>query len=713
MYEKTSLSLGGRELSIETGRMAKQADGAAMVRYGDTVVLVTACSERTPKDTSFLPLMCDYREYTYAAGKIPGGFFKREGRPTEKEILTSRLIDRPIRPLFASHYRCETQIVAMVLSAEPEINPDVVAMVGASAALHCSDIPFEHVLGAVRVGLIDGQLTINPTLPEIERSDLNLIISATDEAVLMVEAGAREVTEDQMIDALEFGHNACREIIRAIRDLGSRQNIERRKVEPLQTNPEVEEKVSRHATDKIKRALQTAGSDGKIASETLMREYLDETLELFPEEEDEQRADAASAFGRVKEQIFRDIVLNQRTRPDGRAFDQIRTVTSEVSLLPRTHGSALFTRGETQALVTVTLGTSEDSQRIDDLTGDSSKSFMLHYNFPPFSVGEVRFLRGPGRREIGHGALAERAILPVLPSDEQFPYTIRIVSDILESNGSSSMATVCGGIMALQDAGVPIRQPVAGVAMGLVKEGERYAVLSDIAGVEDHYGDMDFKVAGSKDGITALQMDIKIGGVTRQIMSEALRQAREGRLFILDRMAETLTASREKISQFAPRITTINIPVDKIGGVIGPGGKVIRGITEEFGVKIDIEDDGSVRIFATDGEAADAAIRRIEEITATAQEGKTYLGKVVKVVDFGAFVEILPGTEGLLHISEIANRHIPNIRDEVRVGDKILVKVLKVDATGKIRLSRRAVLDEQANPRGPESDEKRGPRQPA
>ena len=700
MSKKVNLPIGGRELSIETGKMAKQADGAAMVRFGDTVVLVTACSDREPREgLNFLPLTCDYREYTYAAGKIPGGFFKREGRPTEKEVLTSRLIDRPLRPLFPDNFRCETQVIAMVLSAEADSNPDVLAIVGASAALYLSDIPFHDPIGAVRVGLIDDQFVINPTYLELERSLLNLVIVATEKAIAMVEASAREISEEKVVEALEFGHQAIRQIIGKIKEITtqSRGGEElaagwKRAVDPVASDPEVERIVEEKASEKILDALYVRD---KLLGETKMEGYRAEILDLVSKEDEELRSQAGKAFGRLKERIFRREILEKRQRTDGRAFDAIRAITGEVALLPRTHGSALFTRGETQALATVTLGTADDVQRVDDLTGESTKKFMLHYNFPPFSVGEVKFLRGPGRREIGHGALAERAILPVLPTETEFPYTIRVVSDILESNGSSSMATVCGAIMALQDAGAPIRAAVAGVAMGLVKEGDQYAILSDIAGFEDHYGDMDFKVAGSEQGITALQMDIKIGGVTREILSQALQQAKEGRLHILKKMAETIAAPRKDISAFAPRILSLRIPVEKIGAVIGPGGKMIRSIIDQTGVKIDVEDDGTVKVASIDSEAAEKAIQIIESIVATAEVGKTYLGKVMKVVDFGAFVEILPGTEGLLHISEIAERRIREVRDEIKTGDKILVKVLNIDAPNKIRLSRRAVLEDQ------------------
>ena len=681
-------------MSIETGKLAKQADGSAMVQYGDTIVLVTACAKSKPREgIDFLPLTCDYREYTYAAGKIPGGFFKREGRPTEKEILTSRLIDRPIRPLFPEHFRCETQIIAMVLSADPETNPDMLALVGASAALTVSDIPFRCPIGAVRVGLTNDELILNPTFAQLDQSLLNLIVVGTEESVVMVEASAREVPEEKMVEALEFGHRSIREIIAKVRELPSSPNRVKRSDEPSPGfDSEIQRVVETNGRQKILDALNTPG---KLISERKMDAHREETMQLFPEDDQDKRTQAAQIFDDLKGRVFRHQLLLEKKRPDGRAFNEIRPITTEVALLPRTHGSALFTRGETQGLVTVTLGTDQDAQRLDDLRGELSKKFMLHYNFPPFSVGEVAFLRGPGRREIGHGVLAERAVLPILPSESDFPYTIRIVSDILEANGSSSMATVCGAVMALQDAGVPIGRPVAGIAMGLIKEGADYIILSDIAGFEDHYGDMDFKVAGSSRGITALQMDIKIAGITREILSEALQQAREGRLHILEKMAETIAEPRATISPFAPRITTLQIPVDKIGAVIGPGGKMIRSIIDQTGVKIDIEDDGTVKIASMDGEAAKRAIQIVEEITATAEVGKTYLGKVMKVVDFGAFVEILPGTEGLVHISEIAERHIRDIRDEIQMGDQIMVKVLNVDGQNKIKLSRRAVIDDE------------------
>lgn len=693
MSETVSLSLGDRELSIEIGKVAKQAHGAAFLRYGDTTVLVTACSDAEPREgLSFFPLTCDYRENNYAAGKIPGGFFKREGRPTEKEILTCRLIDRPVRPLFPENFRCETQIIAMVLSAEPEVNPDVIAINGASAALYLSDIPFLNPIGAVRVGRIDGQFVTNPTYPQLETSDLNMIVVGTQEAIVMVEAMGREVKEDQIVEAIEYGHQAVRRITDSIKELGSRLNITKRTVEPATFDPELARRVEDKATSNVEDALHT---QDKAASEQKMKACRKELVEELAADDEEKGAQVKALFDQLKEKMFRRSLLEKKQRLDGRAFNKIRAISGEVSLLPRAHGSALFTRGETQALVTVTLGTGEDVQRLDDITGESSKSFMLHYNFPPFCVGEVAFLRGPSRRSIGHGVLAERAISTVLPNESDFPYTIRVVSDILESNGSSSMATVCGAVLALQDAGVPISTSIAGIAMGLVKDGDDYAILSDIAGFEDHYGDMDFKIAGSAEGITALQMDIKITGVTGKILSETLAQAKEGRLHILEKMAEAIAKPRSDISSFAPKITTMNIPVSKIGAVVGPGGKMIRSIIEETGVKIDIEDDGTIKIASSSGEAAQRAIELIKELTATAEIGKNYMGKVKKVVDFGAFVEILPRTEGLLHISEISEEHIQDIRTEVRMGDKFLVKVLNVDDQGKIRLSRRAVLQEE------------------
>lgn len=693
MIERVSVTIGGKELSLEVGRLAKQADGAVYVRYADTAVLVTACSEKEGRtDVGFLPLTVDYREYTYAAGKIPGGFFKREGKPTEKEVLTSRLIDRPLRPLFPEGYTSETQVIALVLSADLENNPDVISIVGASTALYTSPIPFSKPIGAVRIGLVDGQLVINPTNSQLKQSQLNLVVAGTEEAIVMVEAGAEEVSEEVIVDALDFGHAAIKQIVAAQKELYEKLNVKKREAVRKEPDAELYKQIEEKYSGAIGEALHTKG---KLASYGKLDEIKQSIIEAIPEEEEEKRAQASGMFTQVLEKVFRNEVLNLRKRPDGRAFDQVRPIGCEVSLLPRTHGSALFTRGETQALVTVTLGTAEDEQRLDALEGDISKRFMLHYNFPPFSVGEVSFLRAPGRREIGHGALAERAILSVIPPEEKFPYTIRIVSDILESNGSSSMATVCGGILALMDAGVPIKAPVAGVAMGLVKEDNNYAILTDIAGAEDHHGDMDFKVAGSRTGITALQMDIKISGVTRQILSEALEQAKRGRLHILDKMLEAISVPRPELSSYAPRIITIQIPTSKIGEVIGTGGKTIRGIVEQTGAKIDIQDDGRVSIASVDAESAQKAIKIIKDLTEEAEIGKNYLGRVVRLADFGAFVEIFPGTDGLLHISEVAEHRIKNIRDELKMDQQILVKVIGIDDQGKIRLSRKAVLREQ------------------
>jgi polyribonucleotide nucleotidyltransferase len=692
MSHKVEIDLGGRQITLETGRMAKQANGAVVVRSGDSVVLVTACMAEEPKpNAGFFPLTVDYREYTYAAGKIPGGFIKREGRPSEKEILTSRMIDRPVRPLFPEGFLYETQIIGMVLSADPEQDPNSLAIAGAGAALAISDIPFEHILGAVRVGMVKGVYTANPTYSEGRESKLNIIVAATDSGIVMVEAGAQQASEEEVIGAIDFGHTCCKKIAAAICELVTKVGKPKRVFTPPVLDQALYDQIFGEVREKLADALNTQKYP-KLESQSRAAELKKQVLEGLPEE---KRDEGKKIYSALKERIFRDEMLKNRRRPDGRAFDQIRQITIDTSVLPRTHGSSLFTRGETQALVTVTLGTKDDEQRIELLEpGEASKRFMLHYNFPPFSVGEVGFMRGAGRREIGHGALAERALLPLIPDDSGFPYTMRVVSDILESNGSSSMATVCGASMALMDAGVPLPAHVGGVAMGLVKEGDDYAVLTDIAGAEDHYGDMDFKVAGTRDGITALQMDIKVPNVTAVIMREALEQARQGRLFILDKMLEALPGPRPNMSQYAPRIYTIHIPTDKIRDVIGPGGKVIRGIIEQTGVKIDVEDDGTVHVSSADEAAANKALRIIADITATAEVGKTYLGKVVRLVDFGAFVEIFPGTDGLLHISEIAENRVREVRDELKEGDQILVKVLALEGN-KIKLSRKAVLREQ------------------
>jgi polyribonucleotide nucleotidyltransferase len=692
MSYTVEIDLGGRQITLETGRMAKQANGAVVVRCGDSAVLVSACMSEEPKpNAGFFPLTVDYREYTYAAGKIPGGFIKREGRPSEKEILTSRLIDRPVRPLFPEGFLNETQIIAMVLSADPEQDPNSLAVVGAGAALAISDIPFHHVLGGVRVGMVKGEYLANPTYSEGRESKLNIIVAATEGGIVMVEAGAQQASEQEVIGAIDFGHTCCKKIAAAVRELVAKVGKPKRVYEAKQLDQTLYDQISAQLREPLIDALNTEKYP-KLESHSRVAALKAQAIGALPEEQQEE---GKKIYEALKERIFRDEMLKHHRRPDGRAFDEIRAITIETGVLPRTHGSALFTRGETQALVTVTLGTKDDEQRIELLEpGEASKRFMLHYNFPPFSVGEVGFMRGPGRREIGHGALAERAILPLIPPDTTFPYTLRVVSDILESNGSSSMATVCGASLALMDAGVPLPAHVGGVAMGLVKEGDEYAVLTDIAGAEDHYGDMDFKVAGTRDGITALQMDIKVPNVTAAIMHEALEQAHRGRLYIIDKMEAAIQQPRANMSQYAPRIYTINIPTDKIRDVIGPGGKVIRGIIEQTGVKIDVEDDGTVHVSSADEAAANKALQIIGDITAVAEVGKTYLGKVVRLVDFGAFVEIFPGTDGLLHISEIAENRVREVRDELKEGDQILVKVLALEGN-KIKLSRKAVLREQ------------------
>ncbi|HZQ53380.1 MAG TPA: polyribonucleotide nucleotidyltransferase [Bryobacteraceae bacterium] len=693
MPHTVEIDLYGSKVSIETGKVAKQANGSVVVRSGDSVVLVTACANEKPKPgASFFPLTVDYREYTYAAGKFPGGFIKREGRPSEKEILTSRLIDRPVRPLFPEGFSCETQIIAMVLSADPEHDPGVLAIVGAGAALAISDIPFHHVLGGVRVGLIKGTYRANPSYEETKDAKLSIIVAGTEEGIVMVEAGANEASEAEVIDAIEFGHDCCKKIAAGIRELVKAAGKTKREYNSPAINQEMLAKISGAVRSELSDALNTE-KHGKLESYSLVDQAKEKAVALYTEEA--EQSEAGKTFDYLKERIFRDEMLKDRRRPDGRAFDQIRPITCEVSVLPRTHGSAIFTRGETQALVTATLGTKDDEQRIELFDpSETSKRFMLHYNFPPFSVGEVGFMRGPGRREIGHGALAERALSPVIPDEKDFPYTLRIVSDILESNGSSSMASVCGGTLALMDAGVPIPAPVVGIAMGLVIEGDSYAVLTDIAGAEDHYGDMDFKVAGTRDGITALQMDIKVPTVSTKVLREALEQARKGRLEILGKMEATISKPRTQLSQYAPRIYSTKIPTDKIRELIGPGGKVIKGIIDQTGVKIDVSDDGTVNIFASDGQSASRALQMVSDIAAVAEVGKTYLGKVVRIADFGAFVEIFPGTDGLLHISEISESRIKNVRDELKEGDQILVKVLALEGN-KIKLSRKAILKEQ------------------
>ncbi len=692
MVKKIELDFHGRPLSIEIGRVAKQADGAALVRYGETVVLVTAVAAKELKlDTDFFPLTVDYQEKTFAAGKIPGGFFKREGRPSEKEILTCRLIDRSIRPLFSDGLRCETQVIATVLSADRENDPDVVAMLGASAALHVSDIPFNGPLAGVRIGRIEGRWVINPTQSQLQESDTDIFLSGSRGAIVMVEGGARMVPEDEILEALFTGHEAIQPLLEIQEEIRREAGKAKRQVPLAELNGAVVRRVQDLALAELKRAIEIPE---KLERYRRIAEIKDEVVAKALAEFPEKQKDIKGAFEELKRNCFRGLIIHQERRIDGRGLKDIRPVTCEVEVLPRTHGSALFTRGETQALVVTTLGTASDEQRVDALLGEHYKKFMLHYNFPPFSVGEVKFLRGPGRREIGHGNLAERALLPVLPAEESFPYTVRIVSEILESNGSTSMATVCGGSLALMDAGVPVSAPVAGIAMGLIKEGEHVRVLSDILGDEDHLGDMDFKVAGTPDGVTSLQMDIKISGVNRDIMRQALYQAREGRMHILGIMGSTMASHRANVSGHAPRIITIRVKPDKIREIIGPGGKVIRGIIEATGVKMDVEDDGTVMIASSDEAAAKKAIEMVQRIAAEAEIGKIYKGTVRKIVDFGAFVEILPGTDGLIHISQLAPERVRKVTDVLKEGDEVMVKVLEIDRQGKIRLSRKEALQE-------------------
>jgi polyribonucleotide nucleotidyltransferase len=692
--ERVEMALGRHTLSIETGKMAKQADGAVVIRLGDTVVLATACAQREPRvGVDFLPLTVDYREGNYAGGKIPGGFFKREGRPNEKEVLTSRMIDRPLRPLFPEGYACETQVIGLLLSADLENDSDTLAIIGASTALYISDIPFERPVGAVRVGYWDGACVVNPAMADLKaKSSLNLLVAGTEDAIVMVEASAQEVPEAVMAQALVEGHNVIKQIVALQKELRAKAGKAKRVLVKKTIEPQIVAAIEAAITEPLLAAVR---HKGKIESYAKMKKVKDDYLASLTEEQAELKAAVPAVYDGLREKLLKREIFENGHRLDGRRFDEVRQITSEVGVLPRTHGSALFTRGETQALVTVTLGTSEDSQIIDTVQeAEYRKRFMLHYNFPPFSVGEVKFLRGPGRREIGHGVLAERSLREMLPPEDVFPYTIRIVSDILESNGSSSMASVCGGTLALMDAGVPIKNPVAGVAMGLVMEGGRHQVLTDIAGEEDHYGDMDFKVAGTRTGITALQMDIKVDGLAPSLMAGALEQARAGRVHILDRMLEALAQPRTEISPYAPRILTIRVPVDKIRDIIGPGGKMIRSIVERTGCKIDVEDDGRVSIASIDESAARKAIAIIEELTAVPELNKSYLGKVVRVVEFGAFVEILPGTDGLLHVSEMAHHRVNNVHDEVKEGDQVLVKVVSIDPSGKIRLSRKALLEQ-------------------
>ncbi len=697
---KVECEIKGKPLIIETGQMARQSDGAVVIKYGDTIVLATAVAAKTAKEgLNFFPLTVDYQEKTYSAGKIPGGFFKREGRPSEKEILTSRLIDRPIRPLFPKGFFYETQGIVSVLSYGDENISDVLGIIGVSTAIHISDIPFDGPLGAVRIGMKDGNLIANPDQSESSDLDLNIVVAGTEDAIIMVEGGGAEVSEEDLLESIRFAHEEIRKVIALQNELKSLVGKKKRDVYPVVENPELKQDLINYISNELHEAIVISD---KLRRQEALNSIFNDSLGHFntPEcriryaaqSEDELKREITNLFEEYEKEVVRNMVLSENKRVDGRNSDEIRNISCFTGILPRTHGSALFVRGETQSLVVTTLGTAADEQKIDSLDGETYKTFMLHYNFPPFSVGEVKPLRSPGRREIGHGALAEKALKSVLPSKETFPYTIRIVSDILESNGSSSMATVCGATLSLMDAGVPITAPVAGIAMGLIKSGEKITVLTDILGVEDHLGDMDFKVTGTEKGITAFQMDSKIIGISHEILKDAIEKARKGRLYILDKIKEAMPESKKELSPFAPRIFSMKIRQDKIKDVIGSGGKVIRGIIEQTGVKIDIDDAGLINIASSDEESARKAMDIISGIIEEPEVGKIYTGKVKRIMDFGAFVEIIPGVEGLLHISQISEKRIAKVTDEINVGDEFLVKVIEVDGQGRIRLSRKEVL---------------------
>ncbi len=697
---RKSIQVGGRAMTLETGRMAKQASGAVFCTYGETAVLVTAVGAKEPKDgVDFFPLTVDYEEKLYAAGKIPGGFLKREGKASEKAILCSRLIDRPIRPLFPKGYRNDVQVVATVLSVDMDNTPDVLAMVGASAALHLSQIPFMGPIAGVVVGLVDGEFIINPNQEQEEKSIMHLTVAGTADAVMMVEAGAQEVPEMTILDAIMFGHEEIKKIVAAIEEFRAEAlalELAKEKVMPeLKVIPEeIEAAVKEYAYENLLEAIRIKEKHARdAAAEAVKEEAVEHLLEQFPEQEDDLRA----ALDGLMKYIVRRLITVDKIRPDGREMTEVRPITCEVDILPRPHGSALFTRGQTQILSTVTLGAAREEQILDGLDNESSKRYIHHYNFPPYSVGEARPMRGPGRREIGHGALAERALEPVIPSDEEFPYTIRVVSEALESNGSTSMGSVCGSTMSLMAAGVPIKRPVSGVAMGLIREENEFSVLTDLQGLEDALGDMDFKVAGTTEGVTAIQMDIKIAGINRAILEQALKQAHDGRMFILGKMLEAIPTAREELSKYAPRVITMMINPDKIRDVIGPGGKVIKKIVEDTGVKIDIEDDGRVMIMSNDAAASDKAVKIIEDITKEVEVGGVYMGKVVRITDFGAFVEVLPGKDGLVHISQLALERVKKVEDVVKVGDEIMVKCVEIDKQGRVNLSRKVLLSKEEN----------------
>ena len=696
MVHAVEFDVAKRRMRLETGRMAKLADGAVLASYGDTVILATAVASKTLKpDTDFLPLTVNYQEKAYSAGKIPGGYFKREGAPSEKETLTSRLIDRPIRPLIPDGFYYETQVIVSVLSVDRSMTSDILGITAASAALAISDVPFGGPLAGIRIGRVEGRFVINPTMQELENSELDLVVAGTRDAILMVEAGARMVSESTLLEALELAHSEIKKIVSKIVELQETVGRPKRVVEAEPVSDELHNQVKQLVAAPIREAVLIPG---KTERQERLDQILAEALVTLGDEDPTRNRHVREIYHDLEYHEVRNMILEKKTRADGRGPCDIRPISCETGILPRTHGSALFTRGETQSLAVVTLGTSEDEQRIDALEGEYFRTFMLHYNFPPFSVGETRPLRSPGRREVGHGKLAARALQSILPDKEAFPYTIRIVSDILESNGSSSMATVCGGTLALMDAGVPIKEPVAGIAMGLIKEGDRVLILSDILGLEDHLGDMDFKVTGTRDGVTALQMDIKIEGITTHLMREALDQARVGRLHVLEKMQESLSSPRDSLAPYAPRIFTLQIKPDKIRDVIGPGGKVIRGIIAECGVKVNVDDSGQVTIAAVDEASVNQAIDMINRLTEEVEVGKTYLGTVRKIVDFGAFVEILPNVDGLVHISQLAHHRVKSVTDELAEGEEILVKVLEVDRQGKIRLSRKEALQDSEQP---------------
>jgi len=696
MIQKLQIDFGGRPFSIETGKVAKQANGSVLVQYGETVVLVTAVtSEKKREGLDFIPLTVNYLEMTYAAGRIPGGFLKREGRPSDHETLISRFIDRPLRPLFPKGFQNEIQIIATVLSADQDNDPSILGMIGASAALSVSDIPFGGPIAGAKVGRIDGEYVLNPTHDELEMSDIDLFVAGSDDAIIMVEGSAKEVKEKEILEAILFGHQSLKPAIELQNQLRQSIGITPKEFELFKPEKAIYEKVETISQERLKEAFYIKE---KTKRRDRLEEILQQTIQEFGAEDEDSQKMVKIALEEIDRKLVRKLIIDEKKRIDGRSLSEIRPISCEVGILPRTHGSALFTRGETQVLAVVTFGTSEDEQKINSLTGETYKSFMLHYNFPPFSVGEVSFLRAPSRREIGHGALAERAILPVLPSNETFPYTIRIVSEVLESNGSSSMATVCGSSLSLMDAGVPIKAPVAGIAMGLILEGEEVAVLSDILGDEDHFGDMDFKVAGTEEGVTAIQMDIKIRGISKEVMGRVLEQAQEGRLHILGKMRETIPEPRKDLSRHAPRIVTIQVKQEKIRDVIGPGGKNIRGIIDQTGVRVDVEDSGLVKLASPNYDAIEKAIFIIKRLTQEVEVGGFYTGKVKRILGFGAIVELFPGTDGLVHISQLAESRVNEVSDILKEGDEVPVKVIDIDPQGRIRLSRKAALKEMKQP---------------